>query len=80
MLNHMAKMLQIRNVPDRIHRVLKVRAARAGVSLSDYVLAELREITARPTLEELFERISHRGSVVLSESTEEAVRAERDAR
>jgi plasmid stability protein len=40
----MSKMIQLRNVPDALHRALKARAARAGMSLSDYLLAEIREI------------------------------------
>ena len=44
-------MIQIRNVPDRVHRALKSRAALQGLSLSDYLLRELRGLTERPTLE-----------------------------
>ncbi len=76
----MPKMVQIRNVPDRVHRILRARAAKRGQSLSDYLLSELREMAERPTLEELFERISHREPVEPRESTAAAVRAERDAR
>ena len=46
----MSKMIQIRNVPDALHRRLKARAAEAGMSLSDYLLAELRRSAERPTL------------------------------
>lgn len=53
--------LQIRDVPDEIKRVLKTRAARAGQSLSEYALAELRKSAMTPTLEELSERIRARG-------------------
>jgi len=52
----MAKMIQLRNVPDALHRVLKAHAAMAGMSLSDYLLAEIKEIAERPTLTELRER------------------------
>jgi len=76
----MSVMIQIRNVPERLHRTLKARAARAGMSLSDYLLAELREVAEKPTLEDLFARISHRGSVTLPEPTADAVREERSAR
>jgi antitoxin FitA len=76
----MPRMVQIRNVPDDLHRALRARAARSGQSLSDYLLSELAEIAARPTLEELFERISHREPVEPLEPTATAVRAERDAR
>jgi antitoxin FitA len=47
----MSKMIQIRNVSDAIHRTLKSRAALAGMSLSDYLLAEVREIALTPTLQ-----------------------------
>ncbi len=50
-------MIQIRNVPEPIHRKLKARAAMAGMSLSDYLLAELRRSTERPAREELLERL-----------------------
>ena len=57
----MAKMIQVRNVPDDVHRTLKVRAAAAGMSLSDYVKRDLEESTARPTLEEVDARVTARG-------------------
>jgi len=72
--------IQIRNVPARLHAVLRARAARAGMSLSEFLLAELRETAARPTLDEVLERISHREGIDLRESPARAVRAERDAR
>ena len=53
-------MVQVRNVPEDVHRELKVRAAQAGTSLSEYVLAELVRLTARPTLDQLAERIRNR--------------------
>ena len=52
------KMIQVRNVPDELHRELKARAARKGLSLSDYVLDLIEDDLARPTLEEALERIS----------------------
>jgi len=76
----MSTMIQIRNVPDAIHRTLKARAAKAGMSLSDYLLREIREVAERPTHEEMMERLRSREPVTLSESTAEAVRAERDSR
>lgn len=77
---HMPVMIQIRNVPDPLHRQLKARAALAGMSLSDYLLSELREVAARPTLDELQARLRDRPSVSLSISPADAVRAERDSR
>jgi plasmid stability protein len=73
-------MIQIRNVPDALHRTLKARAAMEGMSLSDYLLAELREIAERPTLKELKQRIERRAPVDLPLSAAAIVRAERDAR
>ena len=49
----MGVMIQIRNVPEKLHRQLKSRAALAGMSLSDYLLSEIRQIAERPTLDEL---------------------------
>jgi plasmid stability protein len=76
----MSKMIQIRNVPDTLHRKLKSRAALAGMSLSDYLLAEIRSIAERPTLEEMRARLQQLPSVELPFSPTEAVRAERDSR
>jgi len=73
-------MIQVRNVPDALHRRLKARAALAGKSLSDYVLDELRRVLERPTRAELLERIASREPVRARLSSSAAVRAERDAR
>ena len=56
----MPRMIQVRNVPDGLHRTLKARAAMAGMSLSDFLLAEIRALTERPTLAELRERLHRR--------------------
>ncbi len=76
----MSKMIQVRNVPDAIHRTLKARAAKAGMSLSDYLLRELQHVAATPTLEEMRERIRRLPPVKLPISVAEAVRREREAR
>ena len=76
----MSTMLQVRNVPDQIHRVLKSRAALAGMSLSDYVLRELKRIAERPSPEELAARLDSREPVMAAETPAQALRAERDAR
>jgi antitoxin FitA len=76
----MSKMIQIRNVPDSVHRTLKSRAALAGMSLSDYLLAEVRQIAERPTLQEMCERLRSREPVNLPVSAAEIIRAERDSR
>lgn len=77
---HMSKMIQLRSVPDALHRKLKARAAMAGMSLSDYLTAEIRRVAERPTLEEMRERLSRLEPVSNSEAIVAAVRAERDAR
>ena len=52
--------IQIRNVPDALYRRLKSRAAPAGMSLSDYLLSEIRRVAERPTLDELRARLERR--------------------
>ena len=76
----MSKMIQLRNVPEALHRSLKARAAMAGMSLSDYLLTEIKEIAERPTLAELRERLRTRTAVTLSLDTARLVREEREAR
>lgn len=76
----MSKMIQLRNVPDALHRTLKVRAAMAGMSLSDYLLTEIKEIAERPTLAELRERLHQRKPVTAQLDIARMVREERDAR
>ena len=76
----MPTMIQIRNVPDDLHRRLKARAAIAGMSLSDYLLAEIRESAALPTPEEMKARLQNREPMRPSMSVAEAVRAERESR
>ena len=76
----MAKMIQIRHVPDPLHRRLKARAAAAGMSLSNYLLAEAKRLAERPTREEILERLASRAPVGPSERPADAVRAERERR
>jgi antitoxin FitA len=76
----MSKMIQIRNVPDPLHRELKVRAARAGMTLSDYLMGVIRRAAERPEPEALLARIRERRPVYPDESPAEAVRAERERR
>ena len=73
-------MIQVRHVPDAVHRKLKARAATAGMSLSDYVLAELRRLAERPSREELLARIAARPVVRTRQRAADLVRAERDRR
>ena len=76
----MSKMIQLRNVPDALHRSLKARAAMAGMSLSDYLLSEIKEIADRPTLAELRNRLHTRKAVTLELDTARLVRQERMGR
>jgi plasmid stability protein len=76
----MSKMIQLRNVPDALHRTLKARAAMAGMSLSDYLLMEIKEIAERPTLAEFRERLHQRKPVAAQLDTARMVREEREAR
>jgi antitoxin FitA len=79
-IDRMSTMIQIRNVPDELHRRLKSRAALAGMSLSDYLLDEIRRVAERPTLEEMRTRLQHRPEVAPTVTPAEAVRDERDRR
>jgi plasmid stability protein len=54
------KAIQIRDVPDDVHAVLRVRAEKAGMSMSEYLRSELISMTAKPTMDELFARIQSR--------------------
>jgi len=76
----MSTMIQIRNVPDGLHRRLKSRAALAGMSLSDYLLNEIREVAERPTLDELRARLQARSPITPSVAPADAIRAERDGK
>ena len=78
-LDCMSKMIQIRNVPDDLHRTLKIRAAEAGMTLSDYLLSEIERVAERPTLAEMMERLRQDPPVELDESPAEIVRRMRDA-
>lgn len=75
----MTRMIQIRNVPEDVHRTLKARAAGLGMSLSDYLLAEVSEIAERPTLEEMVARLRRRRPIEDLESSAEIIRRHRDA-
>ena len=76
----MSVMIQIRNVPEALHRRLKARAALAGMSLSDYLLAEIRQVAEQPTLEELRARLERLSPVAPSIDPVQAIREERDRR
>jgi antitoxin FitA len=73
------KMIQIRNVPDDVHRALKARAAREGTTMSDLLLAELPRLASRPSMAQLLERIGAR-SAVEGPPAADLIRSERDRR
>jgi antitoxin FitA len=77
---HMSTMIQIRNVPDALHRKLKSRAALAGMSLSDYLLQQIRTVAEQPTLDEMKARLERLPPVSVSVDPVRAVRTERDNR
>jgi antitoxin FitA len=66
---HMSKMIQVRNVPDEMHRALKTRAAAEGMSLSDYIKRELGHVAGTSRLEEISQRNRARGPSGLSTAT-----------
>ncbi len=80
MVPHMSKMIQVRNVPDHVHQTLKMRAAAAGMSLSDYVKQDLEATASQPTCEEIDARVAARGrSAVRAVTVISALRDLRDA-
>ena len=72
--------IQIRNVPDDLHRLLKARAAKAGMSLSEYLLAEIRRSAEVPTMDEWLQRVRSRKLVRLKTRAADLVREDRDSR
>jgi antitoxin FitA len=72
--------IQIRNVPEDVHRTLKARAAKEGLSLSEYLLRDIVDRASHPTIAELSERISRRDPVRGDFSAAEIIREEREAR
>ena len=75
----MSKMIQVRNVSDRLHRELTRRARASGDTLTEYVERILEREVARPVPEELFERIARRPAVDLGELAAELIRKGRSA-
>ncbi len=76
----MSKLIQIKNVPDAVHRTLKSRAAEAGMTLSDYLLKEIEGVASRPTLDEVLASLKARGPIDKPFDSASAVRRERDSR
>ena len=76
-LDHMAKMIQLRNVPEHLHRKLRTRAARQGLSLSAYLIREIEQVANRPTIDDIRQRLRHRTPVVPPIYRARAIREER---
>jgi plasmid stability protein len=74
----MAKLVQIRDVPEDVHRTLKVRAVQGGTSLSEYLRSQLEMIAARPTPEEIRARLASRSSVAVGDPPAAVIRQRRD--
>jgi plasmid stability protein len=79
-VQNMPKMIQVRNVPDSLHRKLKARAASEGLSLSDFVLREMESVAQFPTLKEMAERLASLPPVKYKRSPVEILREERARR
>ena len=76
----MPVMIQLRNVPDDLHRKLKSRAAEQGLSLSDYILRDVRRLAEQPTMEEFRRKVAKLRPLKLKETPEQTIRAIRDGR
>jgi plasmid stability protein len=75
----MSKLIQLKNVPESVHRTLKARAARAGMTLSDYLVREISAVAARPTMEDILDNLKARGPIDMPFDTAKAVRRERES-
>lgn len=76
----MSKMIQLRNVPDALHRRLKACAASEGLTLSDFLTREAKKIAERPTKEEFLRRLQSRPVTHMTVSPTDVIREERDQR
>ena len=79
-VKHMSKMIQIRNVPDAVHRRLKARAASEGLSLSEYLLREVTRVAEAPSDDELWTRLRSRRAIEPTTPISRMVRETRDER
>ena len=77
---NMSKMIQIRNVPDEVHRTLKARAAREGMTLSDYIKRELKKSAELPSMQEWLDRMGKLKPIPTKRSAAEVIRELRDSR
>jgi antitoxin FitA len=76
----MSKMVQVRDVPDHVHGILKARAAREGMNLSDYIKRELEHIAERPSMREWLDLTQKMKPIPAKRSGAQIVRELRDAR
>jgi plasmid stability protein len=76
----MSKMIQVRDVPELVHGTLKARAAREGMSLSDFIKRELERVAERPTMQEWLERTQQAKTIQGKRTATQVVREMRDAR
>jgi plasmid stability protein len=76
----MSKMIQLRHVPDAVHRKLKARAAMKGMSLSDYLVREVTQLTEQPTMQEVLAEIRKLSPVEWREPVVETIRRMRESR
>ena len=76
----MGRLVQIRNVPEPVHRTLKARAAQSGSSLSEYLRTELARLAALPTPDEVRARLQQRAPVRVRERPETVIRLSREGR
>jgi len=76
----MPKMIQIRDMPDHLHRTLKLRAVREGMSLSDYLKRELHGIAERPTMREWLDLVAHDKPIPKKKTSAQIIRELRDSR
>ena len=76
----MPKMIQVRDVPEQVHRTLKARAAREGISLSDYIKNELKQMAELPSMQEWMESTRHLKPIRGKQSPAQIIRSLREAR
>jgi antitoxin FitA len=76
----MSKMIQLRDVPEQVHSILKARAAREGMNLSDYIKRELERTVERPTMREWLERTTKAKRIPAKQTAAQIVRELREAR
>jgi plasmid stability protein len=76
----MSKMIQVRDVPESVHGTLKSRAAREGMSLSDFIKRELERVAERPTMQEWLDRTQQAKPIPTRRSAAQVIRELRDER